>query len=26
VPADGTVDRLLDAIRNGRIEFKRSPG
>ena len=25
-PADGNVDKLIDAIRNGKIEFKRSPG
>lgn len=24
-PADGDVDKLIDAIRNGKIEFKRSP-
>jgi predicted Zn-dependent protease len=25
-PSDGNVDKLIDAIRNGRIEFKRNPG
>lgn len=25
-PSDGNVDKLIDAIRNGKIEFKRSPG
>lgn len=25
-PNDGNVDKLIDAIRNGKIEFKRIPG
>lgn len=25
-PNDGSVDRLIDVIRNGKIEFKRNPG
>lgn len=25
-PSDGSVDQLIDAIRNGKIEFKRNPG
>ena len=25
-PSDRNVDKLIDAIRNGKIEFKRSPG
>lgn len=25
-PSDGNVDKLIDAIRNGKIEFKRNPG
>lgn len=24
-PSDGNVDKLIDAIRNGKIEFKRNP-
>lgn len=24
-PSDGNVDKLIDAIRNGKVEFKRSP-
>ncbi len=25
-PSDGNVDKLINAIRNGKIEFKRNPG
>ncbi len=25
-PGDTSVDKLMDAIRNGKVEFKRSPG
>lgn len=25
-PSDGSVDKLIDAIRNGKIEYKRNPG
>lgn len=25
-PGDGNVDKLIDAIRNGKIEFKTRPG
>ncbi len=25
-PSDGNVDKLIDTIRNGKIEFKRNPG
>ena len=25
-PSDGRADQLIDAIHNGKIEFKRSPG
>ena len=25
-PGDTNVDKLIDAIRNGKIEFKRAPG
>jgi len=25
-PSDGNVEKLIDAIRNGKVEFKRSPG
>lgn len=25
-PSDGNVDKLIDAIRNGKIEIKKSPG
>lgn len=25
-PSDGSVDKLIDAIRNGKIEFKKNPG
>jgi len=25
-PADTRVDKLIDAIRNGKVEFKKRPG